>query len=110
MFANGLNMNKARSHSQTDAKQFYDYLFHRGLTDDSFDSFFPSGIGKVGFKQVWPLDLTPYNIDKPAKIEINCSFDPLSPADYYCVCFMPQSVNIFKPSRDSIWQTTATVG
>ena len=48
-------------------------------------------------------------MDKPSKIEINCKFEPKSPYDYYCILFAPQSVTIHKPSRDSIWQTGATV-
>ena len=113
LFANGLSLTKTKNHSEKDAKQFYDYLFHRNLTDDDFDSFFPTGKSAkhvIGFKQCFPLDLTPYKLETPSKIEINCSFNPKSPANYYCVMFMPQSVSIHKPSRDSIWHSNATVG
>lgn len=108
IFSQGLKISRDDCSYQRDAVQFYQYLKHRNLTDDSFDSFFPKG-GKIGFKNAFPIDLTPYNITKPCKLGIYCEYINKSPSDYYCTLFAPQSVNIFKPSRDSIWQSSATV-
>ena len=112
LFANGLSISREDASSQPDAKQFHDYLRHRNLTDDSFNTFFPKGqkTKKIGFKHVFPIDFTNFAMESPSKLEICCKYDPHSPEDYYCVLFMPQSVEIHKPSRDSIWQTSATVG
>ena len=114
LFTNGLTINRANAASQCDSVLWHKYLLHRKLTDDSFSSFFPKQLdhvtGNVGFKHAFPIDLTPYSKSKPCLLEINCSHSPKSPADFYCVLFMPQSVNIHKPSRDSIWHTSATVG
>lgn len=108
IFANGLKISREQAFNKIDAIQFYNYLRHRNLTDDSFESFF-SKKGNIGFKHIFPIDLTNYNMEKPSKIQIDCTWSPKSPADYYCILFAPQSVTIHKPSRDSIWQTSATV-
>ena len=87
---------------------------HRKLTDESFKTFFPKlrdfQHGNISYKNVILVDLLPYETSKPCIIEINCTYSPMSPNNYYCVMFMPQSVTIHKPSRDSIWQSSATVG
>ena len=114
LFANGLEISRINAGSQQGAQLFYKYLVHRKLTDESFDTFFPKlrdyDDGNIGYRNCFPIDLTPYGKETPTKIEVVCSYDTASPNDFYCILFMPQSVTIHKPSRDSIWQTSATVG
>ena len=111
---NNLHISRQKAASLPDAVALHQMYLHRKLTDESFHTFFPKLrdflTGNVSYKNVVVVDLTPYDTSKPCLIEVNCSYSPSSPANYYCVMFMPQSVTIYKPSRDSIWQSSATVG
>ena len=108
LFENGLHITRNTAHSDTDAMLFYSYLLNRNLTTDSFESFFPVS-PHLGYKNAFPLDLTPFQMDKPGDLTIECRFATGSPSDYYIVMFMPQSVTISKSSPTSIWETTATI-
>lgn len=108
LFENGLHISRNTAHSDTDAMLFYSYLLKRNLTTDSFESFFPVS-PHLGYKCVFPLDLTPFQLDKPGDLTLECRFATGSPSDYYIVMFMPESVTISKASPGSTWETTATV-
>ena len=111
---NNLHISRQDAASQPDAVSLHQMYLHRKLTDESFKTFFPKlrdfQHGNISYKNVILVDLLPYETSKPCIIEINCTYSPKSPNNYYCVMFMPQSVTIHKPSRDSIWQSSATVG
>ena len=108
LFDNGLHISRNTAHSDSDAMLFYSYLLNRNLTTDSFDSFFPVA-PHLGYKNVFPLDLTSFQLEKPADLTLECRFATGSPSDYYIVMFMPESVTISKASPTSIWETTATI-
>ena len=110
LFSNNLQISRNDAHSQKSARLFYDYLVHRNMTNESFETFFPNGDNNISYKHVFPIDLTNDVKDKPTLFEVNVTWNPRSPSDYYCLCFIPRSVNVHKPSRDSIWTSTATVG
>lgn len=109
LFESGLTMSREKAHSQEDAAIFYQYLRNRNLTTESFESFFPKN-GGCGYKNVFPIDLVPYNLDEPANIQIELTWDANGcPADHYSALFMPQEVNISRDSPNSIWKSTATI-
>ena len=110
LFENGLTINRDECASQRDAGLFYQYLRSRNLTTDSFHSFFPKK-GKIGYKNAFPLDLTPYLLDEPSKIHVECHWNSDGcPADHYLCFFIPQAVNITRDSKEaSIWKSTAQV-
>ena len=103
----GLRFSRTSAHRNSSARAFYSYLQKLNLTSDSFESFFPST--GFGFKHVFPLDLTPYRIDKPADLHVLCSFGRASPANYYVLMIIPQQVSISRSSPSSVWTTTANV-
>lgn len=104
---NSLNFSRTSAHNSASARSFYSYLQKLNLTSDSFESFFPPT--GYGFKHVFPLDLTPYVIDKPADLNVICSFGTESPSNYYVLMIIPQEVSISRPSPSSVWSTTANV-
>ena len=86
LFENGLTINRDDCASQRDAGLFYQYLGSRNLTTDSFQSFFPKK-GKVGYKQVLPLDLSSYMLDAPSKISVECHWDSDGSPPHHYLCF-----------------------
>lgn len=109
LFESGLSMSREKAHSQEDAAMFYEYLRNRNLTTDSFETFFPKN-GACGFKNVIPIDLTPYNLEEPANIQIELTWDSNGcPDDHYAALFMPQEVNISRDTPGSLWKSTATI-
>ena len=107
LFENGLKLSRDTAYKDPDAKLFHTYLLNRRLTTDSFESFFPRA--EFGFKQVFPLDLTPWQIDKPSDLTVISNFDQGSPPNYHVLMIIPQAVELSKPSPTSIWNTTANV-
>lgn len=103
----GLKFSRTSAHREPSARAFHSYLQKLDLTSDSFESFFPST--GFGYKHIFPLDLTPYRIDKPADLHVLCSFGVASPANYYVLMIIPQQVTISRPSPSSVWSTTANV-
>ena len=110
LFENGLHISRDKCHGEPDAMLFYQYLRSRGLTTDSFESFFPDGTNNLGWKCVFPLDLTTFQITEPADLVVEAHWkSTASPADYFLAMFMPESVNINKPTPSSIWKSTANM-
>ena len=110
LFENGLHISRDKCHGEPDAMLFYQYMKSRGLTTDSFDSFFPEGSTNLGYKNVFALDLVPYQISEPADLVVESHWKgTASPADYFLVMFMPESVNINKPTPTSLWNSTANM-
>ena len=109
LFENGLTISRADCHSEKDAGLFYQYLRSRRLTTDSFDSFYPR-TGKIGYKQAFPLDLTPYILTEPSQIHLECHWKGGCPKDLYLCLFIPQAVQISRDSPQSaIWKSTAQI-
>ena len=108
LFEEGLKITRIGCNHEMDATLFYHYLVNRGLTTDSFDSFFPKG-GKIGYKNAIPLDLTPLCLSEPSQLSIECKWSGTGcPPNLYLTLFIPQSVNVTRDSAHSaIWKSTA---
>lgn len=109
LFESGLTMSRKRAHSQEDAAIFYQYLRSRNLTTDSFETWFPKN-GACGYKNCIPIDLTPFNLEEPANLQVELTWDANAcPEDHYSALFIPQEVNISRDSPNSIWRSSATI-
>ena len=105
LFENGLSMNANDARSQEDTGLFYQYMRSRGWTDDEKETFYPEK-GKIGFKQVFPLDLSPYALSESSQISIDTWWVSAPKGIYQCL-FIPQSVEISKDA--GLWKSTATI-
>ena len=108
LFENGLNMNRNNARSQEDTGLFYQYMRSRGWTDDEKETFYPVN-GPFGYKQCFPLDLSPYALSEPGIITVDTTWTGGVPADMYACLFIPQSVHIAKDAGSKIWKSTATI-
>ena len=108
LFENGLHMNRNDARSQKDTGLFYQYMRSRGWTDDEKETFYPVN-GQFGYKQCFPLDLSPYALSEPSIITVDTTWAPGVPPDMYACLFIPQSVHISKDAGSKIWKSTATI-
>ena len=110
LFENGLKFDKNTARSEPDFGLFYEYLRSRGWTDDSKESFYPCHTNVEGYKQLFPIDLSPYALSEASQLSIDGWWSGSGiPADLYKVCFIPQSVNISKEAGSDIWKSSASI-
>lgn len=110
LFEEGLKISRNNCNSEVDAGLFYHYLVKRDLTTDSFESFFPQS-GLIGYKNAFPLDLSPYKLTEPSQLSIECVWEGAGcPTDLYLCLFIPQSVTVVRDSATSaIWKSNASL-
>ena len=109
LFESGLTLCRTDASSQEDAAIFYQYLRNRNLTSDSFNSFFPKN-GAIGYKNAFPIDISQYNLEEPAYVQIELTWDKNGcPEDHYLALFIPQEVEISRDNPTALWKSTATI-
>ena len=110
LFENGLEMNKNDARSQKDSGLFYQYMRARGFTDDEKETFWPGTPNTIGYKQCFPIDLSPYCLTEASQLSIETWWSGKGvPPDLYGCLFIPQSVHISKEAGSPIWKSTATI-